>query len=1115
MAENVSTTHSPGSESALQTAIRETSAIIDPSISTLEVTLERAQQVAPRDREDASIISRIVLGNTARPREAPEVAVRRALREQGSMMVINPNLEQYSNHDWGPFGNPFPTHSASIPLQEEMDMEEAHVDDADMEDVAPLTAPASIAGSEAPRIQAFAKLEFENSDYYMNTYSVIIGRDKKAKRIVLARDTEENMAPEMAESRRKRSKTSKSTKSSSSRKSSTIPKDYTDYETLAKASRDPDAGNPFDSCPPPEVCPLVAINDHVGEGAPIRFTAISREHALVAFNFNKNIFEVTILGGNGLFIDDAWYPKDDVQPLKNGSLLQLGGARIRFSLPDVGKGETGAETIASSSSNTADHASTESGERNENGAMTNDSEDESDEESESDDEEDVSDVEDQSQVQEARSEEEGEEEEEEEIASEEEHRANGGRARSKAKMKAKVKPKAEPKAKAKVKPKPKLNIKIKPPASPGPDPDPTLPVPKRRGPGRPPKNGIISKREQALQARQAREAAKAAALKEAEQNGTSANGQNQNGIKSEDGPLQPITAKRKYTKRKSKEFPAGEQNGDAASTEHTESNPPDALGLAPKPQKEKKPPKPPRSPSPVYDESTMTEEQLTKPSASYVILIHEALTNSPTGAMSLPQIYRAIERRYPYYKLRVTTTGWQSSVRHNLSQHAAFRKIEREGKGWMWGLVPEVSIEKEKKRRASPPAVSQQQSYQGHMIQNPYGYQGMPHINGHIPHVPYPQYGMPPGYLPHHLSGHIPPNGLPLPLANAHVNSSSIYQSPYQSAPPFQHPQQSLAPQDQNLQQPQLQSFQQSSQQTFIPQQNLQEAHQQLPPRSFQPPPPLYSDIKIEGNINPPSEAVQPDQNGHLPGSNTTIASNYQNAQSSSSSYSQQPSNNTISFPNQTSQDVRDAVSRFKDGFVSQMEDKTRGELLVDSAIKRVLGMQTTSSVSEDEEDPQELVIMRHLVRVLDDVNRKTAEAQRQASQSSATQISPTINRSHLPPMHGSQENLLNPTATHQPSDQQSTPQQNSHNTLSLAAPPNDISHQETATDPLTSNHTIENTTKSSPDVGANPPGPNPSDEANENINPSQPRGTKRPLDEDPETTSDVGQPEAKRVALG
>src|SRR5690606_31328099 len=45
------------------------------------------------------------------------------------------------------------------------------------------------------------------------------------------------------------------------------------------------------------------------------------------------------------------------------------------------------------------------------------------------------------------------------------------------------------------------------------------------------------------------------------------------------------------------------------------------------------------------------------------------------------------------------TTGWQSSVRHNLSQNPAVKKVEREGKGWLWGIVEGVNVDKERKKR--------------------------------------------------------------------------------------------------------------------------------------------------------------------------------------------------------------------------------------------------------------------------------------------------------------------------------------------------------------------------------------------------------------------------------
>lgn len=125
-------------------------------------------------------------------------------------------------------------------------------------------------------------------------------------------------------------------------------------------------------------------------------------------------------------------------------------------------------------------------------------------------------------------------------------------------------------------------------------------------------------------------------------------------------------------------------------------SPPAAASKAKK-AKKTKPPKKSRSPSPEIDESELPPEALLKPSASYVVLIHEAISTSGQRGLILPDIYKSISRRYPYYRLRAPTTGWQSSVRHNLSQHKAFRKLERRGKGWLWGVVEGVSVGKEKK----------------------------------------------------------------------------------------------------------------------------------------------------------------------------------------------------------------------------------------------------------------------------------------------------------------------------------------------------------------------------------------------------------------------------------
>ena len=52
---------------------------------------------------------------------------------------------------------------------------------------------------------------------------------------------------------------------------------------------------------------------------------------------------------------------------------------------------------------------------------------------------------------------------------------------------------------------------------------------------------------------------------------------------------------------------------------------------------------------------------------------------------------------FPYYKY--CPDGWQSSVRHNLSLNKSFRKVSKEGKGWLWGLDEDYIAEREKQKK--------------------------------------------------------------------------------------------------------------------------------------------------------------------------------------------------------------------------------------------------------------------------------------------------------------------------------------------------------------------------------------------------------------------------------
>lgn len=819
--------------------------------------------------------------------------------------------------------------------------------------------------AEQHQIQAFAKLEFDDGEFYMNTYAVEIGRDVHAARqaadFLARQDTEtrsrrrsasaggsitssrarhknrQNVASSLASesgglmgvdsyesepTRKLRSRKPKSGKPKSrkpkswssssqqlSQKSSVLLSNgKTDYNALAMVSLTghdfgPNDFGPNSPMPAPELVPLVPIHPpDLPEGVPSGSKSISRKHIRIAYNFEESLFEVNILGRNGGFVDDEWYAQGDVQTLMNGSIIQIGGVGIRFVLPDVAPGETGAEAGLG-----LDLLS--------GGKMSFDIPESIDDESDGDldgDRERCRSL----HIKRGDGDNDEEEEEEKEEKEEEEEEKDEEEAEEPDMVQRRAKGKKKP------------------------EPEPSLPT-KRKGPGRPPKNGIISKREQALLARQARQNVKVATGRNPgvslAQSKVKA-GKDTKVVKNEQ-PLPQTNGKRKYTKRKR----AGATNDQRAvreSTEHTDSVPPEqsiAARLPPKPAKEKRPPKPPRSPSPVFDEASLTPEQLTKPPQNYIVLIHEALSNSETGAMALPQIYRAMQRKYPYFKLRATTVGWQSSVRHNLSQNVAFRKIERDGKGWMWGLVPGVSIEKEKKRRATPPPVSQQPYYPPGPppMQYPYPYPGMPPANGRMPAN---HYGIPPGMPPAPMHRGVPPRGLhgfPLPLVNA--QSESTYQSPYQSTPP---PQKSSAP----AHPPQGGS-------------STNGANSHYPTPTSQPPA-QASNYKHQpfGSAQSPSPAPVQLKTEALTGSLGESLSNVHD------------------------QGVVQAIARYKHQYIDNMPDKAKAEILVTSAINRTLGISNPKDAADEADDPREKSIIGDIATMLNDLSKQNKGPQRGAS---------------------------------------------------------------------------------------------------------------------------------------
>lgn len=84
-----------------------------------------------------------------------------------------------------------------------------------------------------------------------------------------------------------------------------------------------------------------------------------------------------------------------------------------------------------------------------------------------------------------------------------------------------------------------------------------------------------------------------------------------------------------------------------------------------------------------------------KPPYSYATMITQAIMSTNDMMMSLSDIYDWISSKYSFY--RHSRSGWQNSIRHNLSLNKAFEKVPRKanepGKGMKWQITPQFKEE--------------------------------------------------------------------------------------------------------------------------------------------------------------------------------------------------------------------------------------------------------------------------------------------------------------------------------------------------------------------------------------------------------------------------------------
>ncbi|KAL2148678.1 hypothetical protein VTH82DRAFT_1825 [Thermothelomyces myriococcoides] len=407
--------------------------------------------------------------------------------------------------------------------------------------------------------------------------------------------------------------------------------------------------------PSPHYVPFIGIHSP-GPNIASRTKAISREHLKIQFNQETGVFEAIPLHKNGFFCEDVHY-RDQKVVLRSGDRLQIKDVDFVFIINGVPRGKTGAETnLEEEGRSSGSRRYSEGGKE-----MSFDFESSHDPERRSTSPEEVP-------AAPARQEDDSSDSELSDPPPEDDvPEPEPGKAPEQDQVMETIE-KDPPETTPAPNIKPEMSLEMLASLEPA--------IPKKRGPGRPPKNGIMSKREERLRKKAAMELAKKNMPQPPPGDPPVKRkvGRPRKHPLPENAPDRP--EKRKYKPRKSKNGEEGEGGSDVEKT-----------------IKERRREKPKTPPLELRRED-YTEEQLQKPPKNYGMLIDEVLSAAPNG-LTLKQIYKRIQMKYPFYYFTVDTKGWESSVRHNLIGNDAFRKNEETH---LWSRVPGIDIDAGKKR---------------------------------------------------------------------------------------------------------------------------------------------------------------------------------------------------------------------------------------------------------------------------------------------------------------------------------------------------------------------------------------------------------------------------------